>query len=488
MRYIIYCRKSTESEDRQVMSLDAQKTELLEIAIRDNLKVIKIFEESQSAKSLGRPIFAQMIKMITSGKADAILCWKEDRLARNLIDGGQIIDLLQKNIIKEIRTYQGIHLPKDNVLMILVHFGMANQYSRDLAENVKRGNRESLRQGRWPFQVPFGYSRDSSTKQLFPNDKSHWVKRIFELYASGTKSFEDISDMLYEEGLRTKSGGKMFLGSIHRHINNKIYYGIMAKNGEEYLGKFEPIVSKELFDRCQEVINQASRPKQKTLFFPLRGSMRCKECGCMLTASLKRGHRYYYCTNGKGNCEQGKSYMREEYIARLIADKLGDLAFDDEAIEIMYEAAKQKIGLSNNRVEVLSKNVQNELNSIKEKESRLTDGFASGTIRKDLYDEKMLELNNQRVELEAQLGHIKKGNINSALTTLEQTKEVFLQAKNAKNDFLFGEDSERYQILNSVLWNIQFENKEIQEIQYKKPFFRIANTPKNADFSILSAQ
>ena len=126
--------------------------------------------------------------------------------------------------------------------------------------------------------------------------------------------------------------------------------------------------------------------------------------------------------------------------------------------------------------------IQKELKLIDERESRLADAMASGSLRIELYDDKIRELNNQRVELENQLSRTKKDNPETALSTLERTKEVFLQAKNAKNDFLNGEDSKRYQMINSLLWNVWFQNKEIQEIQYKKAYSRIANTPKNADF------
>ncbi|MDP3940741.1 MAG: recombinase family protein, partial [bacterium] len=133
MKYILYCRKSTESEDRQVLSLDSQEKELMDIAKNHNLNVIKVFKESRSAKTAGRPIFNEVIEMIQSGKADALLCWKLDRLARNFQDGGLIMDMLQRGVIKEIRTYEAIHLPNETAFIMAMQFGMANQYSRDLS-------------------------------------------------------------------------------------------------------------------------------------------------------------------------------------------------------------------------------------------------------------------------------------------------------------------------------------------------------------------
>ena len=96
MKYIAYYRKSTEAEDRQLLSLDSQEREALSLAEKHNLTITKTFKESMSAKSSGRPLFNEMMKMIQSGKADGIICWKLDRLARNFIDGGLIIDLLQR--------------------------------------------------------------------------------------------------------------------------------------------------------------------------------------------------------------------------------------------------------------------------------------------------------------------------------------------------------------------------------------------------------
>ena len=104
MRYIIYCRKSTDTDDKQVLSLESQQNELKRIVERDNLQVVDILTESRSAKAPGRPFFDQMLNLIEKGKADAILCWKVDRLTRNPVDGGKLQWLLQNGKIKEIKT------------------------------------------------------------------------------------------------------------------------------------------------------------------------------------------------------------------------------------------------------------------------------------------------------------------------------------------------------------------------------------------------
>ena len=207
MKYILYCRKSTDSEDKQVLSLDSQEKELLDIAGKSNLNVIKTFKESRTAKEAGRPIFNEVIQMITAGKADAILCWKLDRLARNFLDGGLIMDMLQKGVIKEIRTYEATHLPNESAFIMAMQFGMANQFSRDLSVNVKRGNRAKLEKGGWPNHAPFGYLNDKATASItIDHSRSKYVLRMFELYAAGIHGFTEIANILYDEGLRNTCG------------------------------------------------------------------------------------------------------------------------------------------------------------------------------------------------------------------------------------------------------------------------------------------
>ena len=132
IEYFLYARKSTESEDQQIASIDSQIEVLVDLAKREGLEIIDVLSEAQSAKAPGRPVFNRMIERINNGEAQGIICWKLDRLARNPVDGGNISWMLQRETIKHIRTYDRGYYPTDNVLMMSVEFGMANQYVRDL--------------------------------------------------------------------------------------------------------------------------------------------------------------------------------------------------------------------------------------------------------------------------------------------------------------------------------------------------------------------
>ncbi len=140
--YFLYARKSTDVEDKQVLSIEAQLTELRALAKEQDLSIACEFVEKQSAKSLGRPVFSEMMSRIEKGEAQGLVCWKLDRLARNPVDGGQISWFLQRGIIQHIQTNERSYRSTDNVLLMSVEFGMANQFILDLSNNTKRGLRE----------------------------------------------------------------------------------------------------------------------------------------------------------------------------------------------------------------------------------------------------------------------------------------------------------------------------------------------------------
>src|SRR3989338_5727051 len=162
--YFLYARKSTDVEDKQVRSIDDQLAVLRALAKEQGLTIIAEFVEKQSAKIPGRPIFNDMLVRVEKGEAQGIICWKLDRLARNPVDGGQISWMLQRGIIQHIQTHDRSYRPNDNVLMMSVEFGMANQFIIDLSSNTKRGLHEKAKRGEYPGHAPIGYINDSRTK------------------------------------------------------------------------------------------------------------------------------------------------------------------------------------------------------------------------------------------------------------------------------------------------------------------------------------
>ncbi|MBP9717203.1 MAG: recombinase family protein [Candidatus Pacebacteria bacterium] len=479
MKAILYCRKSTDSEDKQVMSLDAQEYELRALAEKEGIEIVKVYRESMSAKAPGRPHFAEMLKLITAGKADSILCWKIDRLARNPVDGGSISWLLQSSTIKTIRTHERTYLPSDNVLLLYVELGMSNQYVRDLSENVKRGNREKLRRGEWINRAPYGYKNDKNTKTLVViASQAKIVRQAFSLYATGNYSFTQLAKEL---GIQKSQ--------LERILSRKFYYGVMEAVGGEYPGIHKPIITKQLFDQVQAIKTgvTVTKSRPQKLEFPYRGFMYCAECGCMLTATVKKGkYDYYYCTNGKGICTQHKEYLNDKAVTTLLATEIQKLHFDEEIIEIMYKADRERLENGSYNVQGTVDGLNLQLHKIKQQERKLLHSFTTGLIEEDLYTEEAHKLGKEKQEVKSKLRHYSQ-NAHTGLATLELTKEVFMTSNKAVLEFETAEPERKREIVNSLLWNCIIKDKKVLETKYKRPFSVLAHAPKNGSISELLA-
>src|ERR1700690_3100396 len=225
LKYFIYCRKSSEDEDRQMLSIDAQLSELKSIASKNGTAVVGTFTESKSAKEPGRAIFNDMLRRIERGEANAILTWKLDRLARNFDDGGKIIGLLQRGVIREIRTFEKTYLPSDNVLMIAVELGMANQYVRDLSMNIRRGIREKIRRGIFCGKAPLGYFNEPRLRTIEPHpEKFAKLKVSLERFATATLSLTAFRNQLTAAGIvGDRSKKPLVLSAVERVLTNPFY-------------------------------------------------------------------------------------------------------------------------------------------------------------------------------------------------------------------------------------------------------------------------
>ena len=190
-KFFLYARKSTDTEEKQVRSIDDQIAELKELAKKENIEIAKIFIEKQTAKEPGRPIFNEILSRIEKGEAEGILAWHPDRLARNSVDGGQIIYLVDTGIIKELKfpTFWFENTPQGK-FMLQIAFGQSKYYVDNLSENIKRGIRQKLKNGLWPQMAPLGYLNDKNTKSIIVNkNKARLIKKAFELYSTGNYCF-----------------------------------------------------------------------------------------------------------------------------------------------------------------------------------------------------------------------------------------------------------------------------------------------------------
>src|SRR4030042_4874599 len=263
--FFLYARKSTDVEDVQVLSIESQLAELREYAARENLKIVEELIEKQSAKIPGRQIFKSMIARIEQGEANGIISWNPDRLARNSVDGGKIIYLVDCGHLSFLKfptfwfenTSQG-------KFMLNIAFGQSKYYIDSLSENTKRGLRQKVRRGEYPGCAPVGYLNDSRNKTVVIDKKrGSVIRKAFELYAQNNSRLEDIATFLAEHNIISRKGQHLKKDRISYILSNPFYVGLFKYAGEIHEGKHQPVVSKKIFDQVQEVLKQRSRPQDR---------------------------------------------------------------------------------------------------------------------------------------------------------------------------------------------------------------------------------
>jgi site-specific DNA recombinase len=437
LRYFIYCRKSTKEKDRQILSIDAQLSELRTIALKHSITIVEEFAESKSAKETGRPVFNDMIHRLESGEANAILTWKLDRLARNFDDGGKIIGLLQRGVVREIHTFEKAYFPTDNVLMIAVEMGMANQYVRDLSVNVRRGLREKTRLGIFCGKAPLGYFNERRHRklrtiephpELFPK-----MKRILELFATGNHSLTTIQREMTTVGLL---GGRksrpVYLSALTKILRNPFYYGAFRFTGELHQGTHVPMITKGTFDKIQTALVSHGKPRKRRREekFRFLDFATCGCCGFSITAERqvkKSGlcFDYYRCTYKSRTqpCTE-RAYVRAEKFAAEVKRNMEFVTLPDEWKEILLARVETWEGTESTVRQERVKDLQAELVALKAKLNRINDAFANGSLELDEFREVKNPLIPQKIELERQIAVLG----DTKVSRLEPMREWILEA------------------------------------------------------------
>ena len=403
MKYFIYARKSTDDEDRQILSIEAQLVELRQYAERENLNVIYEYVEAKTAKKPGRSIFNDMLSRIQRHEADGILAWHPDRLARNSVDGGKIIYLIDRGVIKELRfpTYRFDNNAQGK-FMLSIAFGQSKYYIDALSENIKRGIRLKLSKGIWPQWAPIGYINDRATRTIIKDEgKAPFITKSFALYSTGKYSLHELRDKINALGMTGRKNKPLSATQYQTILKNPLYYGMFRYNGEVYEGTHEPIITKKLFEKCKEVMSKRSKPKKAKNSFALRGLMRCGECGRMITAELQKGYTYYRCTKHLTKCTQ--KYIREEELAKQIRKIFQKVSLcDDWTTKILRELEKDKNEAVQSSRPVRQK-IERDISTIDSKIDKLIDLHLDGSVSAEEYRKKKEGLLNKKKELQESL-------------------------------------------------------------------------------------
>lgn len=506
IKYFGYCRKSSEDDSRQVLSLPAQKKDVQEVVEANHLKVLEIYAEAKSAKSPGRELLNKMLDRIQKGDGQGIICWKLDRLARNFIDGGRIIDMLQRGVIREIRTHERTYLPTDNVLMMSVELGMANQFIRDLSTNTKRGLRLKAAMGQPPRFANLGYKNNLATHNWEPDPvRAPYIAQMFEWYDSGQYSELQIVEKLTSAGFRTRYGNPIGKSLVGRTLRSPVYYGYFYDDGELKKGSYEPLITKEVWDRVQDRLDGrvTYNHKKTKLVFKYKGLLHCPDCGCSITAerqlqcicincknkfSMKKkdlcpdcgvniknmknpailDKTYYRCTKskGKGSCSQ--PFILEEDLEPQLLKIFEEIKLNKSDIEdVRYELIALYEKDQQHQAATL-KNLKTELTKLEEEKQRIFKKLLLSEVEGDDREMAFELKQSMTLRINAIKAQIDLLSDNS-YSWLEQSSNVLKLINKAPELFMTGSQEQKTQLVNFVASNLFLSDKKVL-YEYNKPF------------------
>lgn len=459
MRYVLYARKSSESEDRQVQSIEDQRRILRALAQERGWDITEEIEESRSAKDPGvRPGFDRMLQQIEHGEADAILCWSVNRLSRNPIDSGKLSWLLQRGVLQVIQTPEKPYLPSDNVLIFSVETGMANQYILDLKKAVRRGTDSKLGKGWFPHRAPEGYLNNlrDHTIEADP-ERFPLLQRAWRLLIAGTHTPAQVIGILNDQwGYRTretaKGGGRKLSRSAGYRLFSSIFYaGYFQHGGQVYTGAHPAMVTLAEYEAVQgRMSGQSGRAHRGKHEFAYSGLIRCGRCGGGVTAEMQAGRHgrgcwtYYHCSNASGACD--KRSIREDVLEERINACLAQVTITAEFQEIVRDLLEKWIVKEFGSQEARYGQQLRALADGERMLSELLEMRLRCLVTDDQYRAKQKELRESVSGLRLEVGRSQE--------RLDRTREVVSHALdfrlNAHEQFLTGGLSKRREIARSL--------------------------------------
>ena len=369
-KVVIYARVSSKEQEAEGYSIPAQVTFLKEYASKNNYLISKEFKDIETAKKAGRIQFNNMLNFVKEHPTvKTILVEKTDRLLRNMFDFATIDRLMESSNIE-------VHLVKENVILSRESrsndkfiFGikalMAKNYSDNLSEEAKKGMQEKAKQGIYPSSAPYGYlnvKENGKSIIAVDNQAAPFVKKIFELYATGSFSLLSLRKKMIADGMVYRSGKCFYRSTIVTMLKNPFYTGVFLWKGKLYENaSHEALISAELFEQVQQKLLSPYKSKSKKHLFPYTNLITCGVCGCSLTAEIKKGkYIYYHCTGYRGNCKQ--PYIKQEAIEQQFEDVLENIHISAETQDFVLqgvrESFKDKIEYHNNRVAQIEKQIK----------------------------------------------------------------------------------------------------------------------------------
>ena len=510
IEYVLYVRKSTESEDKQLASIDDQVAEMKRIAEQRDFEIVKIIAEEKSAKAPDkRQGYNELIQWFRDrqgkDKAWGIVCWSLDRLARNSKEGGEIIWLLQQKIIASIQTYEQEHRPVDDHMMLYIKFGMANQYSRKLSVDVSRGLRRKAERGWNPSRVlipPYKHNKDENGNPVAGKEidvhpeQGAIIRDLLSKMLTGNYSVPQLKREGDARGLRNRFDAPYSRTTYYQIFSHPMIAGFFYWRDEnnlvkKYEGKHEALISKHEYYKIQSLLGRhGNYVKFAKCSFPFRGTMRCGKCGCAITVEQKLratcaeckyrfsiknrtdcpkcgidvsdmnnpiilDKTYYRCTKKRTSCSE--PYLEKQELEAQIIAIIGSFALPQDFFMEVVEILKTLHVNTASEQKNLMKQFKRKHTNLLKRRDQLANMFADGSIDEERFRRLDQAADAEILQIEAYYNKIDE----SSVDWFDIAENYAVFAQKALAAFQSGNDDIKTQIFSALGSNHQIQDKKL---------------------------
>jgi site-specific DNA recombinase len=472
--YFAYIRVSTAKQGEKGVSLQEQRDAISRYAERHQLLIANWFEERVTAAKRGRVVFAQMLRLLRTSRAQGVIIHKIDRSARNLKDWADLGELIDSGVEIHFANESLDLNTRGGRLSADIQAVVAADYIRNLREETRKGFYGRIKQGILPLPAPVGYLDQGrgKPKSLDPK-RAPLVKLAFELYATGKYNLELLGDEIYHRGLTNRKGSRITRTGLSVMLNNPFYIGLirLKRTKETFPGAHEPLIKKSLFDHVQLVLSGKVnvRSFKHTLVFSRQLS--CARCGYSLIGERQKQFVYYRCHSS--TCPT--TSVREDKIEAAVLHVFQPLQFNDAEIAHAHAfLAQYKADWEAHRL-THTEGLRLKLGQVCDKLVRLTDAFIDRLIDKDIFETRKSALLMEQQEVKDQLEELKQGEQDVAA----RVQKILELASSAYLAYRTGFLEEKRELLQTLTSNRLVYGKK-PEFTLSFPFREIANRYENS--------
>lgn len=407
LKGVIYARYSSHQQTER--SIEGQVADCMAYAEYHDIDIIETYiDRAMTGTNDKRESFQRMLKDAEKGKFSCVITWKIDRFGRNREELAVNKMKLRKSGVSLLYAKESIPDGPEGVILESVLEGLAEYYSKDLSQKVKRGMHTKALTCRYNGGVvPFGYDIDKNGCYVL-NDQAVHVKFIFERFNEGC-TFTEIAKDLNRKGIKTSRGNDFCIETIRRIITNKKYKGTFVFDDVEIPEGVPKIVSERLFDSVQEKYNttkKGPRNRRTDMKYYLIGKVYCGICGAPYVADGGVGkmgtyYGYYACKNRKNHNGCPGKTLNKDHLEDMVDKKIKKALFDDDMVDNIIETAKNEFSKSETQEHI--KHLKKELKSAENAIKRLFSAIEKGIIPDQAMDEtgnRINELMNQKQDIE----------------------------------------------------------------------------------------